>query len=122
MQPAAYAHLLAYLQPRNLRAISHILIRLRTGVSMHLSELQSLHVSEVFKQAKPLKLKIQDACKHRIDVAIIKKAKAGEQVFADGVLEVLNGFGFLRGHRVNASTDDITVPSQMGFNLHGRHD
>jgi transcription termination factor Rho len=56
--------------------------------------------------------------------AIMKKrAKAGEQVFGDGVLEVLpDGFGFLRSIDTSymASTDDIYLsPSQIRrFNLH----
>jgi transcription termination factor Rho len=56
--------------------------------------------------------------------AIMKKrAKAGEQVFGDGVLEVLpDGFGFLRSIEASymASTDDIYLsPSQVRrFNLH----
>ncbi|HEY2255666.1 MAG TPA: transcription termination factor Rho, partial [Variovorax sp.] len=49
--------------------------------------------------------------------------KAGEQVFADGVLEILpDGFGFLRSPDTSftASTDDIYIsPSQVRrFNLH----
>jgi transcription termination factor Rho len=52
-----------------------------------------------------------------------KRAKAGEQVFGDGVLEVLpDGFGFLRSIEASymASTDDIYLsPSQIRrFNLH----
>jgi transcription termination factor Rho len=48
---------------------------------------------------------------------------AGEQVFADGVLEILpDGFGFLRSPDTSytASTDDIYIsPSQVRrFNLH----
>jgi transcription termination factor Rho len=56
--------------------------------------------------------------------AIIKRrARAGEQVFADGVLEILpDGFGFLRSpdSSYTASTDDIYIsPSQVRrFNLH----
>ncbi|MDP3205648.1 MAG: transcription termination factor Rho, partial [Hydrogenophaga sp.] len=56
--------------------------------------------------------------------AIIKKrAKGGELVYADGVLEVLpDGFGFLRAPDTSytASTDDIYIsPSQIRrFNLH----
>ncbi|HMT84165.1 MAG TPA: transcription termination factor Rho, partial [Ottowia sp.] len=54
---------------------------------------------------------------------IKKRAKAGEQVFADGVLEILpDGFGFLRSPDTSytASTDDIYIsPSQVRrFNLH----
>ena len=56
--------------------------------------------------------------------AIIKKrAKTGEQIIADGVLEILpDGFGFLRSPDTSftASTDDIYIsPSQVRrFNLH----
>jgi transcription termination factor Rho len=56
--------------------------------------------------------------------AIIKKrARAGEQIIADGVLEILpDGFGFLRSPDTSytASTDDIYIsPSQVRrFNLH----
>jgi len=52
-----------------------------------------------------------------------RKAKGGEQIFGDGVLEVLpDGFGFLRSPEASymASTDDIYLsPSQIRrFNLH----
>ena len=52
-----------------------------------------------------------------------KKAKGGEQIFGDGVLEVLpDGFGFLRSPEASyvASSDDIYLsPSQIRrFNLH----
>lgn len=56
--------------------------------------------------------------------AILKKrAKAGEQIFGDGTLEVLpDGFGFLRSPESSylASPDDIYIsPSQIRrFNLH----
>ena len=56
--------------------------------------------------------------------AILKrKAKGGERIFGDGVLEVLpDGFGFLRSPEASymASTDDIYLsPSQIRrFNLH----
>jgi transcription termination factor Rho len=62
--------------------------------------------------------------KQELMFAIMKKrAKAGEQVFGDGVLEVLpDGFGFLRSIEASymASTDDIYLsPSQIRrFNLH----
>lgn len=62
--------------------------------------------------------------KQELMFAIMKKrAKAGEQVFGDGVLEVLpDGFGFLRSIESSymASTDDIYLsPSQIRrFNLH----
>jgi len=92
---------------------------------MHLSELKALHVSEVFKQAEALEIENTGRMrKQELMFAIIKKrARAGEQVFADGVLEVLpDGFGFLRAPDTsyNASTDDIYIsPSQIRrFNLH----
>ena len=92
---------------------------------MHLNELKALHVSEVLKQAEELEIEnVGRMRKQEIMFAIIKKrAKAGEQVFADGVLEILpDGFGFLRSPDTSytASTDDIYIsPSQVRrFNLH----
>ena len=66
---------------------------------MHLNELKALHVSEVLKQADELEIENTGRMrKQELMFAIIKKrARAGEQVFADGVLEILpDGFGFLR--------------------------
>ena len=92
---------------------------------MHLNELKALHVSEVVKQAEALEIENTGRMrKQELMFAIIKKrARAGEQVFASGVLEVLpDGFGFLRDPDTsyNASTDDIYIsPSQIRrFNLH----
>ncbi|MBN9371242.1 transcription termination factor Rho [Hydrogenophaga sp. YM1] len=92
---------------------------------MHLNELKALHVSEVVKQAEALEIENTGRMrKQELMFAIIKKrAKAGEQIFADGVLEVLpDGFGFLRAPDTSytASTDDIYIsPSQIRrFNLH----
>ena len=92
---------------------------------MHLNELKALHVSEVLKLAEELEIENTGRMrKQELMFAIIKKrAKAGEQVFADGVLEILpDGFGFLRSLDTSftASTDDIYIsPSQVRrFNLH----
>ena len=92
---------------------------------MHLNELKALHVSEVLKQADDLEIENTGRMrKQELMFAIIKKrARAGEQVFADGVLEILpDGFGFLRSPDTSytASTDDIYIsPSQVRrFNLH----
>ena len=92
---------------------------------MHLNELKALHVSEVVKQAEALEIENTGRMrKQELMFAIIKKrAKTGELVFADGVLEVLpDGFGFLRAMDTSftASTDDIYIsPSQIRrFNLH----
>ena len=92
---------------------------------MHLNELKALHVSEVLKQAEALEIENTGRMrKQELMFAIIKKrAKTGEQIFADGVLEILpDGFGFLRSPDTSytASTDDIYIsPSQVRrFNLH----
>ena len=92
---------------------------------MHLNELKALHVSDVLKQAEELEIENGGRMrKQELMFAIIKKrAKAGEQIFADGVLEILpDGFGFLRSPDTSftASTDDIYIsPSQVRrFNLH----
>jgi transcription termination factor Rho len=92
---------------------------------MHLNELKALHVSEVLKQADELEIENTGRMrKQELMFAIIKKrTRAGEQVFADGVLEILpDGFGFLRSldSSFTASTDDIYIsPSQVRrFNLH----
>ena len=92
---------------------------------MHLNELKALHVSEVLKQADDLEIENTGRMrKQELMFAIIKKrARAGEQIIADGVLEILpDGFGFLRSPDTSytASTDDIYIsPSQVRrFNLH----
>jgi transcription termination factor Rho len=92
---------------------------------MHLSELKDLHVSALISMAEELEIENANRMrKQELMFAIMKKrAKAGEQVFGDGVLEVLpDGFGFLRAPDASymASTDDIYLsPSQVRrFNLH----
>ena len=92
---------------------------------MHLNELKALHVSELLKQAEALEIDNASRMrKQELMFALIKKrARTGEQVFADGVLEILpDGFGFLRSLDTSftASTDDIYIsPSQVRrFNLH----
>jgi transcription termination factor Rho len=92
---------------------------------MHLSELKALHVSALIKMGEELEIdNVARLRKQELMFAIMKKrAKAGEQVFGDGVLEVLpDGFGFLRSIDTSymASTDDIYLsPSQIRrFNLH----
>ncbi len=86
---------------------------------MHLSELKALHVTQLVDLA--MSLEIDNASrlrKQELMFAILKKkAKLGEQIFGDGVLEVLpDGFGFLRSPESSylASTDDIYLaPSQI---------
>ncbi|WDU52410.1 transcription termination factor Rho [Taylorella equigenitalis] len=92
---------------------------------MHLNELKNLHVSQLLDMA--LGLEIENANRFRKQELMFqimkKRAKNGEQIFGDGVLEVLpDGFGFLRSPYSSylSSTDDIYIsPSQMRkFNLH----
>ncbi|MCO5108350.1 MAG: transcription termination factor Rho [Burkholderiaceae bacterium] len=92
---------------------------------MHLSELKSLHVSQLIEMATGLEIENpQRMRKQELMFAILKrKAKTGETIFGDGCLEVLpDGFGFLRSPETSylASTDDIYIsPSQIRrFNLH----
>ena len=96
---------------------------------MHLNELKALHVSEVPKQAEELEIENTGRMrKQELMFAIIKKrAKAGEQVFADGVLEILpDGFGFLRSPtpaspraRTTSTSARASAPLQPA---HRRHD
>ena len=85
---------------------------------MHLSELKTLHISQLLDMAMELEIdNAQRMRKQELMFAILKKrAKAGEQIFGDGTLEVLpDGFGFLRSPDTSylASTDDIYIsPSQ----------
>ncbi len=92
---------------------------------MHLNELKVQHVSALVNEAEGLGIENPGRLrKQELMFAIIKaRAKNGEMVYADGVLEVLpDGFGFLRNPEADytASTDDIYIsPSQVRrFNLH----
>jgi transcription termination factor Rho len=92
---------------------------------MHLNELKAQHVSVLVNEAEGLGIENPGRLrKQELMFAIIKaRAKNGETVFADGVLEVLpDGFGFLRNPEADytASPDDIYIsPSQVRrFNLH----
>jgi transcription termination factor Rho len=92
---------------------------------MHLTELKAQHVSKLLELAAELEIDNASRLrKQELMFAIMKRrAKQGEQIFGDGVLEVLpDGFGFLRSPDTSylASTDDIYIsPSQIRrFNLH----
>ena len=92
---------------------------------MYLSELKTQHVSALLEVAGGLEIENTNRMrKQELMFAILKKrAKNGEQIFGDGVLEVLpDGFGFLRSPETSylASPDDIYIsPSQIRrFNLH----
>ncbi|MGB0126582.1 MAG: transcription termination factor Rho [Rhodocyclaceae bacterium] len=92
---------------------------------MHLSELKSLHVSELLDMAIANEIDGANRLrKQELVFALLKnRAKKGEPIYGDGTLEVLpDGFGFLRSPDTSylAGTDDIYVsPSQIRrFNLH----
>ena len=92
---------------------------------MHLSELKTLHVSQLLEMAVTNEIDNANRLrKQELIFALLKnRAKKGESIFGDGTLEVLSdGFGFLRSPDTSylASTDDIYVsPSQIRrFNLH----
>jgi transcription termination factor Rho len=91
---------------------------------MHLSELKQLHVSELLTMAESSGIENANRMrKQELIFALLKtKAKQGEIIYGDGVLEVLpDGYGFLRSPDTSylANTDDIYVsPSQVRrFNL-----
>ncbi len=86
---------------------------------MNLTELKLKQISEIISIAESLGLEnIARARKQELIFAILKKqAKSGEDIYGDGVLEILqDGFGFLRtpGCSYLAGPDDIYVsPSQI---------
>jgi len=92
---------------------------------MQLSELKTLHVSQLLEMAVTNEIDNANRLrKQELIFALLKnRAKKGESIYGDGTLEVLpDGFGFLRSPDTSylASTDDIYVsPSQIRrFNLH----
>ncbi|ANE54077.1 MULTISPECIES: transcription termination factor Rho [Methylomonas] len=86
---------------------------------MNLTELKLKQPTEIIAIAESLGLEnIDRARKQELIFSILKKqAKSGEDIFGDGVLEILtDGFGFLRtpGCSYLAGPDDIYVsPSQI---------
>ena len=86
---------------------------------MNLTELKLKQISEIISIAESLGLEnIARARKQEVIFSILKKqSKSGEDIFGDGVLEILqDGFGFLRtpGCSYLAGPDDIYVsPSQI---------
>jgi transcription termination factor Rho len=92
---------------------------------MNLTELKQKPASEILKMAE--ELGIENVARSRKEAVIFSLLKAhaknGEDIYGDGVLEILqDGFGFLRsaGSSYLAGPDDIYVsPSQIRrFNLH----
>lgn len=91
---------------------------------MNLTELKNKPISELVALSEEMGLEnMARARKQDIIFAVLKKhAKGGEDIFGDGVLEILqDGFGFLRSGDSSylAGPDDIYVsPSQIRrFNL-----
>ena len=91
---------------------------------MNLSELKLKQIGEIFEIAESLGLEnVSRTRKQDLIFSILKKhAKSGEDIYGDGVLEILqDGFGFLRSPSGSylAGPDDIYVsPSQIRrFNL-----
>ena len=91
---------------------------------MNLTELKQKPIAELLKTAQELGLdNVSRSRKQDIIFVILKKhAKNGEDIYGDGVLEILqDGFGFLRSADSSylAGPDDIYVsPSQIRrFNL-----
>lgn len=91
---------------------------------MNLTKLKNTPVNELIELATSMKLEhLARARKQDIIFAILKShAKSGEDIFGNGVLEILpDGFGFLRSADASylAGPDDIYVsPSQIRrFNL-----
>jgi len=91
---------------------------------MNLTKLKNTPINELIELATSMKLEhLARARKQDIIFAILKShAKSGEDIFGNGVLEILpDGFGFLRSADASylAGPDDIYVsPSQIRrFNL-----
>jgi len=86
---------------------------------MNLTELKMKSAQELLEMAKEMEVEgINRTRKQDVIFAMLKHhAKGGEEIFADGVLEILqDGFGFLRssGSSYLAGPDDVYVsPSQI---------
>ena len=95
-----------------------------TSTEMNLTELKTKPIAELVNVATEMGLEnMARTRKQDVIFSILKKhAKSGEDIFGDGVLEILqDGFGFLRSAEGSylAGPDDIYVsPSQIRrFNL-----
>ena len=90
---------------------------------MNLTELKQKPASEIIQIAQEMGIEGARSRKQDVIFSILKShAKSGEDIFGDGVLEILqDGFGFLRSADSSylAGPDDIYVsPSQIRrFNL-----
>ncbi len=86
---------------------------------MHLNDLREKNIKELAQLASEAKIENASSMKkHEVIFSLLTThAKAGEQIFGEGVLEILpDGFGFLRspGYNYLPGADDIYVsPSQI---------
>lgn len=86
---------------------------------MNLTELKLKPITEIIELAENLGIEnVSRTRKQEVIFSILKKqAKSGEDIYGDGVIEILqDGFGFLRtpGSSYLAGPDDIYVsPSQI---------
>ena len=86
---------------------------------MHLSELREQSIKELSQLAEDMKIENHSSMKkHELIFALLTKhAKNNEEIFGEGVLEILpDGFGFLRSPSYNylPGADDVYVsPSQI---------
>ena len=89
------------------------------GPPLNISELKSKTASELIEEAEAMGIENVSRAKNQdvIFQMIRTRAKMGQQIFGDGVLEILSdGFGFLRAPEASyqAGPDDIYVsPSQI---------
>ena len=89
------------------------------SVFMNLTELKTKPIDELLKIAEEIGLdNLARSRKQDVIFSILKRhAKSGEDIYGDGVLEILpDGFGFLRSAEGSylAGPDDIYVsPSQI---------
>ncbi len=103
---------------------TRLLLSIKERLHMNLTELKQKPASEVVQIAQQMNIEgIARSRKQDVIFSILKAhAKSGEDIFGDGVLEILqDGFGFLRSADSSylAGPDDIYVsPSQIRrFNL-----
>src|SRR5699024_11813492 len=95
---------------------------LRTHTTMNLTELKNTPVSELITLGENMGLEnLARMRKQDIIFSILKQhAKSGEDIFGDGVLEILqDGFGFLRSADSSylARSEEHTSELQSRFDL-----
>jgi len=91
---------------------------------MHLSELKTLHVSQLLEMAQANQIEGANRLrKQELIFALLRnQAKKGESIFGDGTLEVLRTVGFLRAPDTSylANDDIYGSPCRSPVQLHNR--